>query len=124
MLLDTLNSHLLLYGYLLSCIVFNECFVWFLFKLHLTSHLAVVVFFLLFLTMTIMFLLPPFCLSVCCLSPGGDGGERGAVRRHGPGAGPEENLEPGGEAVLIGPRKADGDRLLHVCAGLAGRHDA
>ena len=55
---------------------------------------------------------------------GGDGGERGAVWRHGPGAGPEEDLEPGGEAVLIGPCKADGDRLLHVCADLAGRHDA
>ena len=57
-------------------------------------------------------------------APGGEGGERGVISRHGLRADPQETLEPDGEAVLLGHRQADGGRLLILCAGLAGRHDA
>lgn len=58
------------------------------------------------------------------ICPGGDGGERGVVPWHGLRANPKEDLEPDGEAVLLSHCQADGGRLIHLCAGLAGCHDA
>lgn len=72
-----------------------------------------------------LFFLFPFCNHISVSCPlGGDGGERGGISRHGLRTNPKENLEPDGETVLLGLCQADGGRLLHTCAGLAGRHDA
>lgn len=59
-----------------------------------------------------------------CRDPGGDGGERGTVPRHGAGRHSQEDVEPDGEAFLLHPGQAHERGLLHPGAGLLGRHDA